>query len=61
MIAFWATPKMTLGHLVFAIATTAYMLIAIQLEEGDLTNIHGESYQQYKREVSMLLPVPKKL
>jgi methanethiol S-methyltransferase len=59
MIAFWATPKMTIGHLVFAIATTAYMLIAIQLEERDLANIHGESYRQYQREVSMLIPVPK--
>ena len=60
MIAFWATPKMSLGHLVFAIATTAYMLIAIQLEERDLANIHGESYREYRREVSMLIPLPKK-
>jgi len=60
MIAFWATPKMSLGHLVFAIATTAYMLIAIQLEERDLANIHGESYREYQREVSMLIPLPKK-
>jgi protein-S-isoprenylcysteine O-methyltransferase Ste14 len=60
MIAFWATPKMSLGHLVFAFATTAYMLIAIQLEERDLANIHGESYREYRREVSMLIPLPKK-
>jgi protein-S-isoprenylcysteine O-methyltransferase Ste14 len=60
MIAFWATPKMTLGHLVFAFGTTAYILIAIQLEERDLTNIHGDSYRQYQREVSMLIPLPKK-
>jgi len=59
IIAFWATPKMTLGHLVFALATTAYMLIAIQLEERDLTSIHGDSYRQYQREVSMLIPLPK--
>lgn len=59
MIAFWATPKMTLGHLVFAIATTAYMLIAIQIEERDLVSIHGEDYKKYRRQVSMLLPIPK--
>ena len=59
MIAFWATPKMTLGHLVFAFATTAYMLIAIQLEERDMAHIHGEAYREYQREVSMLIPLPK--
>jgi len=60
IIAFWATPRMTVGHLVFAIATTAYILIALQLEERDLTNIHGESYREYKRDVSMLVPLLKK-
>lgn len=59
IIAFWATSRMTLGHKVFALATTAYILIAIQLEERDLTNIHGDSYRQYQREVSMLIPLPK--
>jgi len=58
IIAFWATPKMTLGHLVFTIATTAYILIAIQLEERDMVSIHGETYEQYRRDVSMLLPLP---
>ena len=58
MIAFWATPRMTVGHLVFAIATTAYMLIAIQLEERDLADIHGAEYEEYRKRVRMLLPLP---
>ena len=58
--AFWATPRMTVGHLIFAIATTAYILIAIQLEERDLTNIHGQTYEDYRHRVSMLLPIPKR-
>lgn len=60
IIAFWATPRMTLGHLIFAIATTAYILIALQLEERDLASIHGTTYEEYRRQVSMLLPLPKK-
>ncbi len=60
IIAFWATPDMTVGHLVFAIATTAYILIAIQLEERDIMSVHGTEYENYRKQVSMLLPIPKR-
>ena len=56
MLAFWAAPTMSITRLVFAAATTVYMLIAIQFEEHDLTHEHGESYQQYRRRVPMLVP-----
>jgi protein-S-isoprenylcysteine O-methyltransferase Ste14 len=54
--AFWATPTMTVAHLVFAMATTAYILIAIQLEERDLVRAHGMDYARYRQRVPMLLP-----
>lgn len=57
--AFWATPTMTVTHLVFALATTAYILIAIQLEERDLETAHPE-YRAYRRQVPMLIPFLKR-
>ena len=53
--AFWATPTMTVAHLVFALLTTGYILIAIQLEERDLLNVHPE-YAGYRKRVPMLIP-----
>jgi len=60
IVAFWATPMMTLGHLYFAFATTAFILIAIQLEEHDMVAMFGDTYRTYQRRVSMILPwIPK--
>ena len=59
LIAFWAAPTMTAGHLLFSIAMTGYILIAVQLEERNLVAALGDQYRNYRRDVPMLVPLAR--
>ena len=56
LVIFWATPTMTIAHLIFALGTTAYILFAIQLEEHDLVTAFGDDYVEYRSRTPMLVP-----
>ena len=60
LIAFWVTPVMTQGHLLFAVVTTVYVLIGVKIEEHTLIFLHGERYEDYRQRVSMLFPLPRR-
>jgi protein-S-isoprenylcysteine O-methyltransferase Ste14 len=60
ILAFWSTPRMTAGHIIFTITMTAYIFIGVKLEERDLIRSFGEKYKGYQRRVTMLIPLLKK-
>jgi methanethiol S-methyltransferase len=59
ILAFWSAPTMSVGRLLFAIVTTLWILVAIQIEERDLVALLGEPYRRYRQRTSMLLPLPQ--
>lgn len=60
IVAFWAAPTMTAGHLLFAVVTTGYIVIAIRIEEADLLRFYGENYRRYRDKVRALLPLRRR-
>jgi protein-S-isoprenylcysteine O-methyltransferase Ste14 len=60
LIGYWATPYMSVGHLLFAAATTGYVFIGIFLEEHDMRQALGQRYESYRRETPMIVPLPRR-
>jgi protein-S-isoprenylcysteine O-methyltransferase Ste14 len=60
LLAFWSTPVMSAGHLLFSLSATAYVLVGIQLEERDLIQLFGDQYRRYRRQVPMLIPLARR-